>query len=100
MRWVLGFDGGGTKTDCVLMDESGAVVARARSGGSNPTSFGAEVSPASLSGAASDALRTAGRSEKEVADGVAGGLGGGGSTKRLGPQSRAQPGLAETASLV
>src|SRR5216683_6200991 len=72
MRWVLGFDGGGTKTDCVLMDESGAVAARSRSGASNPTSFGAEVSLAALSGAASDALRTAGRSEKDVAYLVAG----------------------------
>src|SRR5260370_1935036 len=72
MRWVLGFDGGGTKTDCVLMDESGAVVARARSGASNPTSFGAEVSLASLAEAAKDALRTAGRSEKDVADVLAG----------------------------
>src|SRR5258707_7062947 len=72
MRWVLGFDGGGTKTDCVLMDESGAVVARARSGASNPTSFGVEVSLASLAEAAKDALRTAGRSEKDVAYLVAG----------------------------
>jgi N-acetylglucosamine kinase-like BadF-type ATPase len=29
MRCVLGFDGGGTKTDCVLMDETGALLARA-----------------------------------------------------------------------
>src|SRR5262249_40021845 len=28
--------GGGTKTDCVLMDETGAVLARTRSGPSNP----------------------------------------------------------------
>jgi hypothetical protein len=29
MRCVLGFGGGGTKTDCVLMDEPGATLARA-----------------------------------------------------------------------
>lgn len=28
MRCVLGFDGGGTKMDCVLMDETGAILAR------------------------------------------------------------------------
>jgi hypothetical protein len=36
MRCVLGFDGGGTKTDCVLMDETGALLARTQSGPSNP----------------------------------------------------------------
>jgi len=30
MRWVLGLDGGGTEADCVLMDESGAILARTR----------------------------------------------------------------------
>jgi len=40
MRLVLGFDGGGTKTDCVLLDESGAVLARAQSGPSNPLRVG------------------------------------------------------------
>ncbi len=67
MRYVLGFDGGGTKTDCVLMDETGAILARSRSGSSNPTTFGVEASLASLSAAATDALRAAGRSEKDVA---------------------------------
>ena len=32
MRYVLGFDGGGTKTDCVLMDENRVVVGRGQSG--------------------------------------------------------------------
>src|SRR5258708_16280440 len=67
MRYVLGFDGGGTKTDCVLMDETGAILARSRSGASNPTTFGVEASLASLSAAGSNALRAAGRSEPDVA---------------------------------
>lgn len=67
MRYVLGFDGGGTKTDCVLMDETGAILARARSGSSNPTTFGVEASLAALSAAGTDALRAAGRSEHDVA---------------------------------
>jgi N-acetylglucosamine kinase-like BadF-type ATPase len=40
MRFVLGFDGGGTKTECVLMDEAGLVRADARGGPSNPMRVG------------------------------------------------------------
>jgi N-acetylglucosamine kinase len=40
MRFVLGFDGGGTKTECVLMDERRHVRASARSGPSNPMRVG------------------------------------------------------------
>jgi N-acetylglucosamine kinase-like BadF-type ATPase len=40
MRFVLGFDGGGTKTECVLMDEEGLVRAEGRSGPSNPMRVG------------------------------------------------------------
>jgi N-acetylglucosamine kinase-like BadF-type ATPase len=40
MRFVLGFDGGGTKTECVLMDEAGLVRAEGRSGPSNPMRVG------------------------------------------------------------
>src|ERR1700722_19038679 len=45
MRFVLGFDGGRTKTDCVLMDASGAVLARSQAGPSNPlrVGFGAAI---------------------------------------------------------
>lgn len=37
---VLGFDGGGTKTECVLMDEKQRVRATARGGPSNPMRVG------------------------------------------------------------
>ena len=40
MRYVLGFDGGGTKTECVLMDAAGKIVARSFSGPSNPYRVG------------------------------------------------------------
>lgn len=55
MRFVLGFDGGGTKTDCVLMDVSGKILARAQAGPSNPlrVGFGAAI------GAIRDAARRA-----------------------------------------
>jgi N-acetylglucosamine kinase-like BadF-type ATPase len=91
MRWVLGFDGGGTKTDCVLMDETGAILARSRSGSSNPTTFGVEASLASLSAAATDALRVAGKSERDVAYVIAGVSGAREMNVRSELQSRLQP---------
>ena len=39
-EYFLGFDGGGTKTDCVLMDPAGAVLAHATAGASNPLRAG------------------------------------------------------------
>jgi N-acetylglucosamine kinase-like BadF-type ATPase len=80
MRCVLGFDGGGTKTDCVLMDETGAILARSRSGPSNPMNVGTEASVASLLEAVSAALRIAGKSESDVAS-ICGGVAGAGEPK-------------------
>jgi N-acetylglucosamine kinase-like BadF-type ATPase len=42
MRCVLGFDGGATKTECVLLNEAGNILASARSGASNPGQVGFE----------------------------------------------------------
>ncbi len=56
MRYVLGFDGGGTKTECVLMDESSRVLARSRSGPSNPTRVGFGGALAAVCEAARSAL--------------------------------------------
>src|SRR4029077_13682530 len=42
MDYVLGFDGGGTKTECVLMDAAGKILARCFSGPSNPSRVGVE----------------------------------------------------------
>ena len=91
MRYVLGFDGGGTKTDCVLMDETGAILARARSGASNPTTFGEGTSLASLTQGAADALRAAGKSEQDLAYLVAGISGAGEPAMRWAVQSGLQP---------
>jgi N-acetylglucosamine kinase-like BadF-type ATPase len=66
MRCVLGFDGGGTKTDCVLMDETGVVLARTRSGPSNPVLVGIAGSVAALIEAAEKALGTAHLSPDDV----------------------------------
>lgn len=38
----IGVDGGGTKTECILMDESGAIVARHLAPGCNPSIVGPE----------------------------------------------------------
>jgi N-acetylglucosamine kinase len=42
MRCVLGFDGGATKTECVLLNEAGNILASGRSGPSNPGQVGFE----------------------------------------------------------
>jgi N-acetylglucosamine kinase-like BadF-type ATPase len=42
MRCVLGFDGGATKTECVLIDGAGNILASGRSGASNPGLVGFE----------------------------------------------------------
>ena len=66
MRCVLGFDGGGTKTECVLMDESGVVLARSRSGPSNAVNVGAQASAAALAQAGLEALRSAAKPSSNV----------------------------------
>jgi N-acetylglucosamine kinase-like BadF-type ATPase len=67
MKYVLGFDGGGTKTECVLMDETGAVLARSRSGASNAVNVGAQAATAALATAGLEALRSAAKPPSDVA---------------------------------
>jgi N-acetylglucosamine kinase-like BadF-type ATPase len=59
MRYVLGFDGGGTKTECVLMDESRRVLASSRGGPSNPMRVGFGGALAAVCEAARIAITTA-----------------------------------------
>jgi glucosamine kinase len=56
---VLGLDGGGTKTECVLMDEMRTVRARSRSGPSNPMRVGFGGALASVCEAAQIAVQNA-----------------------------------------
>lgn len=72
MKYVLGFDGGGTKTECVLMDESGAILARSRSGASNAVNVGAKASAAALAEAGREALRSAEKQPASVVFALAG----------------------------
>lgn len=59
MRFALGFDGGGTKTECVLVDESGTVAARSVAGASNPLRIGFERANSSLTTGATATLAAA-----------------------------------------
>lgn len=82
------------------MDETGAILARSRSGSSNPTTFGVEASLASLSAAATDALRVAGKSERDVAYVIAGVSGAREMNVRSELQSRLQPGFPNARILI
>jgi N-acetylglucosamine kinase len=59
MDYVLGFDGGGTKTECVLMDAAGKIFARSFSGPSNPSRVGVESATREIEQAADLCLQEA-----------------------------------------
>jgi N-acetylglucosamine kinase-like BadF-type ATPase len=59
MAYFLGFDGGGSKTDCVLLDANGAVIGEGRSGPANPLRCGYDRAFDSLRESAAAALTTA-----------------------------------------
>jgi N-acetylglucosamine kinase-like BadF-type ATPase len=77
MGYSLGFDGGGTKTECVVLNAEGSVVAEGRSGPSNPLRVGYDAALRSLSEAAAEALKTAGLHTNRIT-GVCAGLAGAG----------------------
>ena len=78
MRFVLGFDGGGTKTDCVLMDESGVILARSQGGPSNPLRVGFGAALTSIREATRHALRQVALPEGATAAALCAGLAGAG----------------------
>ncbi len=78
MRFVLGFDGGGTKTDCVLMDESGTILARSQAGPSNPLRVGFGAAITSIREAARQALAQAALPEGATSAALCAGLAGAG----------------------
>jgi N-acetylglucosamine kinase-like BadF-type ATPase len=75
--YFLGFDGGGTKTDCVLADASGQVLERSTAGPSNPVRTGYTKAWFSLSEAA-DAVLGRHKIRADGIQGVCAGLGGAG----------------------
>ncbi|HMD30346.1 MAG TPA: BadF/BadG/BcrA/BcrD ATPase family protein [Candidatus Acidoferrales bacterium] len=76
-EYFLGFDGGGTKTDCVLLDSKGEVLAQHSAGPSNPLRAGFERAQASLRSAAEKALASKQVGAASVA-GVCAGIAGAG----------------------
>lgn len=54
--YVLGIDAGATKTDCLLADETGTILCRARGPGANLQIFGEDEVEAVLAGVIDDAL--------------------------------------------
>ncbi|MGB7083249.1 MAG: BadF/BadG/BcrA/BcrD ATPase family protein [Candidatus Acidiferrales bacterium] len=75
MSLFLGFDAGGTKTDCILIDSAGRLLAETRGGGANPMRAGFARACDVLGETAQRALADAGRNAENVGaicDGVAG----------------------------
>lgn len=66
MRYVLGFDGGGTKTECVLMGEDRRIFSQSRGGPSNPMRVGFGGALAAVCEAARMAILSAGIAGDEV----------------------------------
>src|SRR5580693_4219088 len=66
MGYSLGFDSGGTKTDCVLLDARGAVIGEGRGGPANPLRSGFEAAFSSLREAAAQTIAAAGIGPAEI----------------------------------
>ncbi|MGL5196090.1 MAG: N-acetylglucosamine kinase [Chroococcales cyanobacterium] len=54
--WVLGIDGGGTKTVCLVMDETGTIAGRGEAGPSNYQTIGLAAAAESISQAIASAV--------------------------------------------
>jgi N-acetylglucosamine kinase-like BadF-type ATPase len=72
MRIAMGLDGGGTKTDCVLMDESGRVIARGRGSPSNPSRIRIDAAAKGVREAAAAALNNVAVHLEQITDVCAG----------------------------
>jgi len=57
MGYSIGIDGGGTKTDCVVLDSQGAVIGEGRGGPANPLRSGYDAAFRSITEAAAEALK-------------------------------------------
>src|SRR5215831_1020486 len=77
--YVLGFDGGGTKTECLLGDDAGKVLARATTGPSNPLRAGYMRTWFAL-GEAADSVMARHKISADQIKAVCAGIGGAGRT--------------------
>jgi N-acetylglucosamine kinase-like BadF-type ATPase len=76
-KYFLGFDGGGTKTECVLADSDGRIIANSKGGPSNPVRAGYTRAWFSLSEAADAVLKHEKITSRHIR-GICAGLGGAG----------------------
>lgn len=67
VRYILGFDGGGTKTECVLMNSDHQILARTYAGPSNPSRIGVEAAFRNVEEAARLALQEVGLERSAIA---------------------------------
>jgi N-acetylglucosamine kinase-like BadF-type ATPase len=77
MGFSLGFDGGGTKTECVVLDARGNIIGEGRGGPSNALRCGFDTAFRSLREAADEALKSASLQKHSVSS-VCAGLAGAG----------------------
>jgi len=77
MNFYLGFDGGGTKTECIALDADGRIAGHGNAGPSNPLRVGYEAACAALQLAAAAAATSAKGTASDVR-GVCAGLAGAG----------------------
>src|SRR6476469_9741888 len=75
MRYVVGIDGGGTKTTAAVVGEDGKVIASATFGPSNRRSVGMEAASANIAEAVTEAVQKAGISLNDLS-GICMGLAG------------------------
>jgi N-acetylglucosamine kinase-like BadF-type ATPase len=77
MDVFLGFDGGGTKTECIALDAEGRIVGQGLAGASNPLRVGYDAACTALQLAAAGAIASGKQSAADVR-GVSAGLAGAG----------------------
>ena len=65
-QYVIGIDGGGTKTACIVMDQKQKIIGQARTGSSNRNSVGNDVAQTNLFKAIEEALHAAGCQLHEI----------------------------------
>lgn len=81
MSYYLGFDGGGSKTDCVVLNAEGKLLGQGSAGPSNPLRIGFDAAFAALAAAAEQALAAASGARADNVAGVCAGLAGAGRTR-------------------
>jgi N-acetylglucosamine kinase-like BadF-type ATPase len=66
MRYIMGIDGGGTKTLCVIVDENGRFISGGKSLGSNHQTVGIDTALERIQSSINEALMKAGLDAKDI----------------------------------